>query len=310
MVRENSTDFACGQILYSLKMSKLNYVVKETPYSAYVTIRKRFIKECENITGNNDDAVKATDDLSQLSSLKEKNKDLEKRIAMAKVDFEEMEIKIESLEKKNSKYDELVENLLQSEKKLNEEIVNLKETNDSLKREKEVISQQFARFKRENKDAVNVKELETNKIMLENVVKARDIEIMSLRNSHIDLEESVTLLENALKCRDQRVYDLKEELKKNKEDVTSLSYSDDDIPTTSKCGTCEYESDSENELKRHIKAKHEDLKKHVCSPHGKMNSVNDKGYKCDVCDLTLKTTGKVKKHICIVKVENPSYGSL
>ena len=156
---------------------------------------------------------KATDDLSQLSSLKEKNKDLEKRIAMAKVDFEEMEIKIESLEKKNSKYDELVENLLQSEKKLNEEIVKLKETNDSLKREKEVISQQFARFKRENKDALNVKELETNKIMLENVVKARDIEIMSLRNSHIDLEESVTLLENALKCRDQRVYDLKEELK-------------------------------------------------------------------------------------------------
>ena len=203
-------------------MSKLNYVVKETPYSAYVTIRKRFIKECENITGNNDDAVKATDDLSQLSSLKEKNKDLEKRIAMAKVDFEEMEIKIESLEKKNSKCDELVENLLQSEKKLNEEIVNLKETNDSLKREKEVISQQFARFKRENKDALNVKELETNKIMLENVVKARDIEIMSLRNSHIDLEESVTLLENALKCRDQRVYDLKEELKKNKEYVTSL----------------------------------------------------------------------------------------
>ena len=83
--------------------------------------------------------------------------------------------------------------------------MNLKETNNSLKREKEVISQQFARFKRENKDAVNVKVLETNKIMLENLVKARDIEIMSLRNSHIDLEESVTLLENALKCRDQIV---------------------------------------------------------------------------------------------------------
>ena len=35
--------------------------------------------------------------------------------------------------------------------------------------------------------------------MLENVVKASNIEIMSLRSSHIDLEESVTLLENTLK---------------------------------------------------------------------------------------------------------------
>ena len=42
MPSEFSADFACGQILFSLKASKLNYVVKET-YSAYITLRKKFI---------------------------------------------------------------------------------------------------------------------------------------------------------------------------------------------------------------------------------------------------------------------------
>ena len=44
MAGEKSPEFACGQILFCLKTSQLNYVVKETPYSAYITIRKRFVK--------------------------------------------------------------------------------------------------------------------------------------------------------------------------------------------------------------------------------------------------------------------------
>ena len=44
MFGENSAEFACGQLLYNIKMSKLNYMVKETPYSAYITVRKKFVK--------------------------------------------------------------------------------------------------------------------------------------------------------------------------------------------------------------------------------------------------------------------------
>ena len=43
-----SVEMACGQILFSLKTSKLNYMVKETPFSAYVTIRKKFVKNLSN----------------------------------------------------------------------------------------------------------------------------------------------------------------------------------------------------------------------------------------------------------------------
>ena len=35
----------CEQMLSILKSSNLNYIVKETPYSAFVTIRKRFVKD-------------------------------------------------------------------------------------------------------------------------------------------------------------------------------------------------------------------------------------------------------------------------
>ena len=47
MACENSAEKACGTILFCLKMSKLNYMVKETPFSAYVTIRKKFVKSPE-----------------------------------------------------------------------------------------------------------------------------------------------------------------------------------------------------------------------------------------------------------------------
>ena len=44
MTGEESADKACWQVLICLKMSKLNYMVKETPFSAYVTIRKKFLQ--------------------------------------------------------------------------------------------------------------------------------------------------------------------------------------------------------------------------------------------------------------------------
>ena len=40
-----SPEFACGQVLFSIKMSKLNYLVQETPCSIHVTLRKKFVKE-------------------------------------------------------------------------------------------------------------------------------------------------------------------------------------------------------------------------------------------------------------------------
>ena len=48
MVGEVSAENAFGQVLICLRMSKLNFILKETPYSGYVTIRKKFVKEVDN----------------------------------------------------------------------------------------------------------------------------------------------------------------------------------------------------------------------------------------------------------------------
>ena len=84
MAGDSSPQYACGQILFGLKMSKLNYAIKETPFSAYVTIRKKFIQPSEGVpepigVKNNVEEVKKVD--QELNNLREKNKDLEKRIA-------------------------------------------------------------------------------------------------------------------------------------------------------------------------------------------------------------------------------------
>ena len=50
---EESTEYACGKILFNLKSSNLHYLVKETHLSAYITIRKKFIKP-QNVNVRND----------------------------------------------------------------------------------------------------------------------------------------------------------------------------------------------------------------------------------------------------------------
>ena len=91
MAVKNSPDFACGQILFNLKISKLHYVVKETPFSAYITIRKKFITQ--NNESQETPADQLPSDKSEVIKLQERNSDLETRLALAKVEFEEMEIK-------------------------------------------------------------------------------------------------------------------------------------------------------------------------------------------------------------------------
>ena len=78
MAGEKSPDFECGQILFSLKMSRLNYLVKETPYSAYITNRKTFTRENKE-SQTTFVSLNTSDKEVELLDLKERNKDLETR---------------------------------------------------------------------------------------------------------------------------------------------------------------------------------------------------------------------------------------
>ena len=92
MLGQKSPDFACGQILYCLKMSNLNYLVKETPYSAYITIRKKFLRDTVENLNNHLNNPGSKDLKVEVIALRESNKDLETRLALAKADFEERKL--------------------------------------------------------------------------------------------------------------------------------------------------------------------------------------------------------------------------
>ena len=63
---------------------------------------------------------------------------------------------------------------------------------------------------------------------------------------------------------------------------------DETLPSTSKCGSCDFESDDEENLNVHVKSKHE--------------------FSCEICELTFKYEEKLKTHMCRLTVANPTCG--
>ena len=132
MLGQKSSYFACGQILYCLKMSNLNYLVKETPYSAYIMTRKKFVRgNVENLNNLLNDPC-SKDLKVEVNALRESNKDLETRLALAKVDFEERELEKDTLLVKLQKQDEEIEYFVRKERMLNEEIKVLNREKEGL----------------------------------------------------------------------------------------------------------------------------------------------------------------------------------
>ena len=107
MAGENHEERACGQILFGLKMSNLNYMVKETPFSAYITIRKKFLKSYQPefatpvTSDQKDDNTKLETDLKQAQKMNaelelklekshDKSESLKKELANALETIEEI----------------------------------------------------------------------------------------------------------------------------------------------------------------------------------------------------------------------------
>ena len=96
---EESTEYACGKLLFNLKSSNLHYLVKETHLSAYITIRKKFIKP-QNVNVRNDTIqimkdVNIFDERIRMENglLKQEINELKTKCANFEVEYEEMEMR-------------------------------------------------------------------------------------------------------------------------------------------------------------------------------------------------------------------------
>ena len=274
-----TAEFACGQILFNLKNSNLHYLIKETHLSAYITIRKKLIRD--SIDNAKDDVnvtnEKHLDDRIRMENgvLKQEINDLKTILANIEIEKDEVEIKNETLERSIMSLDNKLEMEYNETKKAKDEINNIKieneKVNDDLQLKieeivncKEALSKlKLANEKLENK----LKESEENCMMLENVVNSKEKQIS-------ELESKVT----KISC---------ENCERNFGTTKDLT-DPNDIPSTSKCGLCEYESENENDMNIHVKTEHDLL--------------------CKVCDLTFETVRKLNMHMCRVNVLNPEYG--
>ena len=158
-------------------MSNFNYLVKETPFSAYITIHKTFVKDIENLDKLENESRPSNLEV-EINALRESNKDLLTKLEMARVDFEEKEVEKETIISKLSKKDEELEQLLKNERMLNEEVnapniekVELKSTIDQISKEK---NEHLDKIEEMDSHNVNLKkELEKSK------KKFKDLEMVN-----------------------------------------------------------------------------------------------------------------------------------
>ena len=91
--------------------------------------------------------------------------------------------------------------------------------------------------------------------------------------------------------------------------------SDGDLPSTSKCGKCDYGCDTECDLNRHEETIYE-FSCDLCEFHSNVQSEIDHHnlskheFPCSECDNTYRTPNKLEMHTCKLEVINPEYGSL
>ena len=148
-----------------------------------------------------------------------------------------------------------------------------------------------------------IKDLEDKDIQISNIkkelAKTRS-KFKDLENVNNENEENIIMLENKLASRDQKVYELQEEIKtieetapitfkavcdkcenvanteKRLKEHGKVNHSDEDIPSTSKCGKCEYNSEDEDDLSQHMEA---------------MHLIN-----CDMCDFQSDSNTEADNH--------------
>ena len=220
MSRETSVEMACEQILFCLKKSNLNYVIKETPFSANVTIRKKFINSA-NINALRNESktnieimenVKKLENINQ--ELQMKNKGLLSELGHLRIEFE---IKYKNLENERSSFEKQLDDAVDQNEILKKELKNINLYNTELEKE--------------------MKKVTGEKVNLVN-------KMIDFEKEVVDKTNLVDVLETTVQNKVLEIERIKEELEK----LHEFKYS---------CIFCDYKTDQEESLKKHVSEKHD-----------------------------------------------------
>ena len=159
-------------------------MVKETPFSAYVTIRKKFVKNLQSVETVIENVAQPDIDENnrrlnkEIALLQKKVKDILTENAHLRFDLEEYEIKFNALEKENTtleiKLDEADTKTQKVEKDLENSLIASKKFKQQINENKSLNSEiiKAEKILKDKSDIVDI---------LENTVTSKDVEIMSLK---------------------------------------------------------------------------------------------------------------------------------
>ena len=197
-----SASETCGNLLLQIRASNLNFVLHETPYSAQICLRKRFIKDANGPSN----AVSSTLSLktSQLEegigALQNENNELKTKLEQSELDVSDYRDTVAILEEKVEKAEanlyKFITTNKNAEKDKNEEIKLLKgvikNSTDELQNNKKQMNQINKLVKSKEKENYN----------LENKVENQTETIRSLKETCNFLNSEKRILEKELKsCR-------------------------------------------------------------------------------------------------------------
>ena len=248
----------CEQMLSILKTSKLNYLVKETPYSAFVTIRKRFVRDTRDLPGvtlvAEDNNTGENDFRRENLVLKQRCKSLEVEVGYLNIDIEKAKLENDTLRKENKTLrlegEKLESNLSIANKEIDEknlEVERLIEESDDKEIKREFLQIQLGKTK---------------------------IKVDMLEKTLQEKSDEVAIRDGIVENKDVEITNLQKKL-----DTANL------IDPTEKlvhsCDQCDFTSGSNNGLKVHVARMHavkcsecsetfageSKLKKHMCRQH-------------------------------------------
>ena len=143
----------CHQLLYQLRLSNLNFMISETPYSAQILLRKRFLKDVQGPAPSNLNNQVSKDLENETKIIKEEKDDLENKVHEFESSLRTATETLHLFEEKVSKAEAAALKTYQEKK---HEVATFKTTvknlNDELARVKADLSQSNKYLKEKDKE--------------------------------------------------------------------------------------------------------------------------------------------------------------
>ena len=191
---KNSLEESCEQILKSLRSSYLNFIIQESPYSLYITVRKKFLKDSpsilphKSIEKSKDEKILYLEAL--VKSISEENVDLQVELKNEKIqtvnlekNVEDLENEVETIKSEIEKFEKntvkLNKSIIENEKKIETLKVASKESNHDLQIAKKDLNSKVKTMKSLEKEKYSLNQKIDNFNSNIDIMKAENTQLIS-----------------------------------------------------------------------------------------------------------------------------------